>query len=160
MFLHPGFVDNPFPFWESFVRARVTNPPSIVIEDHPYPGNFPIQYDQNDMLNQVCNAAKRYLNYPIPVAITEWSVYTGRFQGWMCTRYFMLIYSIVTGVRTHAFERQFYEAQLATWAWSAGSFYWSYRVIPSRAQLAAGTDYSQYSFCAYSLSHEWSNRKI
>lgn len=58
--------------------------------------------------------------------ITEWSVYTG--------------------VKTSAFETTFYDAQLATWAWSAGGMYWSYKMIPSTLQLAAGTDYSQYSF--------------
>ncbi|KAM0790616.1 hypothetical protein ACM66B_004479 [Microbotryomycetes sp. NB124-2] len=112
--------------WRSFVTARATNPPSLVLEDHPYPGNFPPQTDTASILDQVCEAAQRYLNFPVPIVITEWGVYTG--------------------VKTTAFEHELYESQLATWAWSGGGMYWSYRLIPSQLQLQAGLDYSQYSF--------------
>lgn len=80
--------------------------------------------------------------------ITEWGVYTG--------------------IKTVEFETAFYENQVATWAWSAGSsfspammsstlanlavsiggMYWSYKLIPSVGQLAAGLDYSQVSALA------------
>lgn len=126
VFIHGAFVTNPLSYWWSFVAARATSPPSLIFEDHPYPGNFPPQNGTADILLQVCNDAKNYLSYPVPICITEWSVYTG--------------------VKTAAFETQFYEAQLVTWAWSAGGMYWSYKVVPSQLQLAAGLDYTQYGF--------------
>ncbi|SCV71498.1 BQ2448_3086 [Microbotryum intermedium] len=125
-FIHDGYVATGFEYWRSFAAAHATNPPSMVIEDHPYPGNFPPQNSSSNILAQVCAAAKRYLNYPIPVVVTEWSLYTG--------------------VKSLAFEKQFYESQLVTWAWSSGGMYWSYKLVPSQDQLAQGLDYSQYSF--------------
>lgn len=65
--------------------------------------------------------------YPIPICIDEWSLYTG--------------------VKDQTFEKQFYEQQLVTWAWSAGGMYWSWKLETSQQDLAAGLDYSQYSFC-------------
>ncbi|KAM0756218.1 glycoside hydrolase [Meredithblackwellia eburnea MCA 4105] len=126
MFIHGAFITDAMNYWKSFVTARVTNPPSLVYEDHPYPGNFPPQTDSSSIMSQICTDANNYLGYPVPVVITEWSVYTG--------------------IKSTSFESQFYEAQLKTWAWSGGSHYWSYRVIPSSLQLKAGLDYSQYSF--------------
>lgn len=67
------------------------------------------------------------MQYPIPICIDEWSLYTG--------------------VKDQAFEKQFYEQQLVTWAWSAGGMYWSWKLETSQQDLAAGLDYSQYSFC-------------
>lgn len=70
--------------------------------------------------------------YPIPICIDEWSLYTG--------------------VKDQAFEKQFYEQQLVTWAWSAGGMYWSWKLETSQQDLAAGLDYSQYSFCGSSFT--------
>jgi len=50
---------------------------------------------------------------------------------------------IYTGVKDQAFEKAFYEQQLVTWAWSAGGFYWSYKLQTSQQDLARGIDYSQ-----------------
>ncbi|KAK4702196.1 hypothetical protein P7C70_g4030, partial [Phenoliferia sp. Uapishka_3] len=126
MFIHGAFIANQFTYWLPFVSARVTNPPSLVFEDHPYPGNFPIQNNTADILSQVCTAANKYLGFPVPIVITEWSVYTG--------------------VKTAAFETSFYASQLTTWAWNGGSHYWSFKLIPSSIQLSIGLDYSQYSW--------------
>ncbi|GAA5885766.1 hypothetical protein JCM16303_006055 [Sporobolomyces ruberrimus] len=113
-------------YWYDFTAAHATNPPSMVMVDHPYPGNFPPQNNSADILSQVCTAAQRYLEYPVPICIDEWSIYTG--------------------VKDQAFEKAFYEQQLVTWAWSAGGFYWSYKLQTSQQDLAAGLDYSQYSW--------------
>lgn len=116
-FLHNGYTN--LTYWQSFAAQHATNPPSMVMVDHPYPGNFPPQNNSADILKQVCAAGQRYLNvragladlglldladlrevltqYPIPVCIDEWSLYTG--------------------VKDQAFEKQFYEQQLATWTW-------------------------------------------
>lgn len=100
----------------------------MVMVDHPYPGNFPPQNNSADILSQVCSAAQRYLEYPIPICIDEWGVYTG--------------------VKDQEFEEEFYKQQLVTWAWSAGGMYWSYKLITSQQDLANGLDYSQYAFSA------------
>ncbi|CDR45229.1 hypothetical protein NBRC10512_002929 [Rhodotorula toruloides] len=123
-FLHNGYTN--LTYWQSFAAQHATSPPSMVMVDHPYPGNFPPQNNSADILKQVCTAGQRYLNYPIPVCIDEWSLYTG--------------------VKDQAFEKQFYEQQLATWTWSAGGHYWSWKLETSQQDLAAGLDYSQYSF--------------
>lgn len=62
----------------------------------------PPQNNSADIQGQVCTAAAKYTNYPIPLVITEWGLYTG--------------------IKTVEFETAFYENQVATWAWSAGSF--------------------------------------
>ncbi|GAA5833996.1 hypothetical protein JCM3766R1_002490 [Sporobolomyces carnicolor] len=113
-------------YWYEFAANHATNPPSMVMVDHPYPGNFPPQNNSADILKQVCAAGQRYLEYPIPICIDEWSLYTG--------------------VKDQAFEKTFYEQQLVTWAWSAGGFYWSYKLETSQQDLANGLDYSQYSW--------------
>ncbi|GJN92480.1 hypothetical protein Rhopal_005510-T1 [Rhodotorula paludigena] len=123
-FLHNGYTN--LTYWQSFAAAHATQPPSMVMVDHPYPGNFPPQTDADNILQQVCSAADRYLGYPIPICINEWSIYTG--------------------VKTQDFEKEFYEQQLVTWAWSAGSMYWSWRLETSAQDLMNGLDYSQYSF--------------
>ncbi|GAA5860760.1 hypothetical protein JCM5353_008005, partial [Sporobolomyces roseus] len=113
-------------YWYDFAAKHATTPASLVMVDHPYPGNFPPQNNSADILSQVCAAGQRYLNYPIPICIDEWSIYTG--------------------VKDQAFEKAFYEQQLVTWAWSAGGFYWSYKLQTSQQDLANGIDYSQYSW--------------
>ncbi|GAA5859030.1 hypothetical protein JCM8547_003974 [Rhodosporidiobolus lusitaniae] len=110
----------------AWVGQHVTTPPSVVAVDHPYPGNFPPQNNTADILSQVCSAADRYLNFPVPILIDEWSIYTG--------------------VKDQDFEEEFYKQQLVTWAWSAGGTYWSYKLITSQQDLANGLDYSQYSW--------------
>ncbi|GAA5874802.1 hypothetical protein JCM3774_003445 [Rhodotorula dairenensis] len=119
-FLHNGYTN--LTYWQDFAAAHATEPPSMVMVDHPYPGNN----NADDILKQICSAADRYLGYPIPICIDEWSLYTG--------------------VKDQAFEKQFYEQQLVTWAWSAGGMYWSWKIETSQQDLAAGLDYSQYSF--------------
>lgn len=108
---------------------------------------FPPITNAASILEQVCEGAQRGLGLPIPYVITEMSLYTG--------------------VKSASFETEFYESQLATWAWSGGtihsgnraltsvliatsnpspgSMYWSYRLLPSQLQLQAGLDYSQVS---------------
>ncbi|GAA5897167.1 uncharacterized protein JCM6883_006602 [Sporobolomyces salmoneus] len=113
-------------YWYDFAAAHATDPPSMVMVDHPYPGNFPPQNNSADILKQVCTAGEKYLEYPIPICIDEFSIYTG--------------------VKDQAFEKAFYEQQLVTWAWSAGSYYWSFTLQASQQDLANGLDYSQYSW--------------
>ncbi|GAA98943.1 glycoside hydrolase family 5 protein [Mixia osmundae IAM 14324] len=123
MQFHHGFVDteNHLVYWQPFVNGK--DPSLLMLEDHPYPGNFPLQNDTTDIIAQVCNDAKGYVGYPVPVAVTEWS--------------------LTSGVTTSSFETQFYEAQASAWAWSGGSVFWSLRTVSPQLD---GTDISQYSF--------------
>ncbi|GAA5942766.1 hypothetical protein JCM10213_002939 [Rhodosporidiobolus nylandii] len=123
-FIHDGYTN--FTYYYDFASAHATDPPSMVMVDHPYPGNFPPQDNSADILSQVCTAGNKYLSYPIPVCIDEFGVYTG--------------------VKDQAFETEFYKQQIVSWAWSAGSMYWSYKLITSQQDLANGLDYSQYSW--------------
>jgi len=124
--IHHAFAPGGIHYWTTWVAARVTTPPSVVIEDHPYPGNFPPQTVATDIMQQVCTDAAGYVGFPSPVIVTEFSLYTG--------------------IKQTAFEQSFYNAQLVAWAWSAGATYWSLKLIPSAGQLAGGLDYSQYSW--------------
>ncbi|KAI5478320.1 Glycoside hydrolase, family 5 [Pseudohyphozyma bogoriensis] len=127
MTMHPGYyVTDPLQYWYPFAAARVTDPPSLLYEDHPYPGNFPVQNSSSSILSQVCAAAEKYLEFPVPIVITEYSLYTG--------------------VKDSSFENEFFQSQITAWTWSAGAMYWSWKVVTTQAQLASGIDYSQYSF--------------
>ncbi|GAA6003866.1 hypothetical protein JCM10207_006441 [Rhodosporidiobolus poonsookiae] len=106
-FLHNGYSN--MTFFHDFAAAHATDPPSMAMVDHPYPGNFPVQNNSADILSQVCTAAARYLEYPIPIVIDEWSLYTG--------------------VKDAEFEEDFYKQQLVTWAWSAGGHFCTYSWI-------------------------------
>lgn len=55
----------------------------------------------HSLSNQVCNKASGYAEYPVPVAVTE--------------------YSLTTGITTPDFEKRFFKAQVEAWNWSAGS---------------------------------------
>lgn len=59
-FLHNGYTN--LTYWQSFAAQHATSPPSMVMVDHPYPGNFPPQNNSADILKQVCTAGQRYLN--------------------------------------------------------------------------------------------------
>lgn len=125
LFIHDGYANGGLAgdYWRNYAAQYSTTPPSMVFEDHPYPGNFPPTTVPEPILDQVCEGAERGLGLTIPYVITEFSLYTG--------------------VKDAAFETEFYESQVATWGWSGGSMYWSYRHIPSQMQLQAGLDYSQ-----------------
>lgn len=58
----------------AFAGAHVTDPPSMVLVDHPYPGNFPPKNNSADILTQVCTAGANYLGFPIPICIDEFSI--------------------------------------------------------------------------------------
>lgn len=59
-FLHNGYTN--LTYWQNFAAQHATVPPSMVMVDHPYPGNFPPQNNAADILKQVCAAGQRYLN--------------------------------------------------------------------------------------------------
>lgn len=156
-FISEGYTN--LTFFRPFAEERATDPPSLVMVDHPYPGNFPPQNNSQDILAQVCTAGNKYLDYPIPICIDEWSV---RPLSLLLLLPFplhdleadadSLAVQLYTGVKDQGFEKTLYEQQLATWSWSAGGMYWSWRLDTSQQDLAMGIDYSQYSFSASSRS--------
>ncbi|KZT57888.1 glycoside hydrolase family 5 protein [Calocera cornea HHB12733] len=127
MIFHHGFPNTDhLAYWLDFVTGK--DPNYLILEDHPYPGNFPLQTDTANILYQVCQDAASYEGYPVPVAITEWS--------------------LTTGVNDTSFESQFYAQQLTAWAWSAGSIFWSLRANSSELAILAAppNQQRQYSF--------------
>lgn len=124
---HHGFVDQILKnvtflsYWRSFVANK--DPRYINMETHPYIGTFPIQTNQQDMLNQVCNNANNFASYPVPIAITEWSVRTG--------------------VSDPSFEKTFYKQQATAWANTGGGIFWSMKAVNGSANNG---DNSQYNF--------------
>ncbi|KZO96716.1 glycoside hydrolase family 5 protein [Calocera viscosa TUFC12733] len=127
MIFHHGFPNTDhLAYWLDFVTGK--DPNFLILEDHPYPGNFPLQTDEANILYQVCQDAASYEGYPVPVAVTEWS--------------------LTTGVNDTSFESQFYAQQLTAWAWSAGSVFWSLRANISQLAILAAppNQQKQYSF--------------
>ena len=95
------------------------------METHPYVGTFPLQTDTSNMLQQVCSSAASFAAYPVPVAITEWS--------------------LRTGVKDASFEKQFYTQQLTAWANAGGGVFWNLKAI-NGGPTDNGGDNSQWSF--------------
>ncbi|EJU04688.1 glycoside hydrolase [Dacryopinax primogenitus] len=127
MIFHHGYPDTDhLAYWLDFVTGK--DPNYLILEDHPYPGNFPLQTDSQDILAQVCQDASSYQGYPVPVAVTEWS--------------------LTTGLNGSSFETRFYEQQVTAWAWSAGGVFWSLRANQSLLGVAAAPpeQQRQYSF--------------
>lgn len=38
MFIADGYAEEGIAYWKDFAAERATTPPSLVLEDHPYPG--------------------------------------------------------------------------------------------------------------------------
>jgi len=112
-------------YWKPFINGK--NASLLMIEDHPYPGNFPLQYNADDILTQVCQKAAAYTTYPIPTAVTEWS--------------------LTTGIIDDSFFKQFYAAQASAFSVSAGSIFWSWHTLKAtHPVLANNTIAPTYSF--------------
>lgn len=118
MMFADGFVKgDKLAYWYEFAAARVTDPPSLLFTDHPYPGYFPAQNNSADIIKQTCTDAAKYENFPVPTAITEWS--------------------LRTGIQNTTFEKEYYVAQLTAWSWFAGSCFWSIRALDSNISVLA-----------------------
>lgn len=128
MFFADGFVPgDKFAFWYDFANARKTDPPTLGLTDHPYPGYFPAQNNSADIMKQTCVDAAKYKNFPVPTVITEWS--------------------LRTGIQNVTFEKIFYATQLSAWSATAGSCFWSLRALDSKvAVLADPVAQYQWSF--------------
>ena len=73
--------------------------------------------------SSVCQLAQNAVGFPIPMSITEWSA--------------------VNGGGTFAFTQQYYNTQVSAWAWSAGSVFWSFKLMHSTTKVLAVADYLQ-----------------
>ncbi|KAH9820586.1 family 5 glycoside hydrolase [Melampsora americana] len=118
MMFADGFVKgDKFSYWYDFAKSHQTDPPSLIFTDHPYPGYFPAQNNTKDIFNQTCTDAAKYINFPVPTAITEWS--------------------LRTGIQNSTFEQEYYSYQLTAWTWFAGSCFWSIRALDSKISVLA-----------------------
>lgn len=117
-YVHESLKIDRFEYWLDFVTQR--DPGLIIIEDHPYPGNFPPRDNASDILEEVCRRGREYASFPIPVLATEWS--------------------LRTGISETEFERDFYARQIVTYAQTGGSAFWNHLTTDSHP------GWPQYSF--------------
>lgn len=40
MFIADGYVNGSIEYWRPFAEAHATTPPSVIMAEHPYPGNL------------------------------------------------------------------------------------------------------------------------
>jgi glucan 1,3-beta-glucosidase len=40
MFIADGYVNGSIEFWRPFAESHATTPPSVIMAEHPYPGNL------------------------------------------------------------------------------------------------------------------------
>lgn len=128
MYFHHAFVPNPTQWWRSFATGK--DPRYLVLNDNPYPGYFPAQYNQDLITSRVCQNMGNYTTFPVPSAKTEWS--------------------IASGLDDMGWNREFFATQASAYAWGAGWFFWGWRTENSTvyAGRQAGSNYNQmqYSF--------------
>jgi hypothetical protein len=105
---HPGHPQTPaLPLFQEFINGK--DPELLVFETHPYPGRLQPMQAEDALLNEVCTDVDSYLDYGVPVAVTEWSLSTAY---WNQTQ----------------FISDFWSTQLKGYDQVAGGVFWSYRV--------------------------------
>ena len=116
LIIHHGFVSSPDPYeyWHDFVSGK--DPNMLIFDNHPYPGWFPPNDDQDKINKQVCKLGHQANGYPVPVIMGEWSG--------------------VSNVNTTDYKRYLIESQLSVYGWSAGSTYFSFKTAPSQNPIA------------------------
>jgi len=116
LIIHHGFVSSPDPYeyWHDFVSGK--DPNMLIFDNHPYPGWFPPNDDQDKINQQVCKLGHQANGYPVPVIMGEWSG--------------------VSNVNTTDYKRYLIESQLSVYGWSAGSTYFSFKTAPSQNPIA------------------------
>ncbi|PWN23703.1 glycoside hydrolase [Microstroma glucosiphilum] len=117
MLFHHGFWSGsgtPANHWRSFATGK--NPNYLGYEDHPYPGWFtPQNNSESYMKDNACDIIQGAVGYPVPMLITEWSS--------------------INGVYSDSWTQQWTNIQLAGYAWSGGSIFWSGKVMNSTTQI-------------------------
>ena len=122
MFWHHGFVKGPPDYWRDF--ASTMDPKYSVINDNPYPGFFPPKTDTDAVIASVCSNVQGWSGFPIPVVMTEWA--------------------LSSGVHGTSWQKQYYNTQASAYAWSAGSFFWNFKMaLTTTSPSVTGTDDSQ-----------------
>lgn len=107
MQFHHAFVSNPYTYWEEFATGK--DPNYIAMNDNPYPGWFPPNSDGDKIIQTVCSTSQKAANFPIPVVMTE--------------------YSVVNNVGSDTYDQQFYNTEVSAYAWSAGSYFWTFKTV-------------------------------
>ncbi|PWN52477.1 glycoside hydrolase [Violaceomyces palustris] len=119
MIFHHGFVSgSTLDQWRDFATNK--NPQYLVFEDHPYPGWFPANSDKDQIQNTVCGYGQNAVGYPVPVLMSEWSA--------------------TSDVNSTTYASQYYNMQLATYGWSAGSIFWNFKTMTSKLQILSLRD--------------------
>jgi aryl-phospho-beta-D-glucosidase BglC (GH1 family) len=115
MMFHHGFVSSPYNYWSTFATGK--DPNYLAMNDNPYPGWFPPNSDQSDMVSKVCTLAQKASQFPVPVVMTE--------------------YSAVNNAGSSSFTTEYYNTQVSAYAWSGGSMFWTFKTEHSSTQVLA-----------------------
>lgn len=103
------------------------SPSQFLVTTSPFSGRLAPLQSQSSLLSQVCQKAKQYAGFSIPVAITEWSVSTAIWDD-------------------AQWNGEFYAAQIRAWAQSGGGVFWSYRVNAYTEKFNQTENFTLYSF--------------
>jgi len=103
--MHHGYCG--LPQWNNLVSKM--DPNYAIMEDHPYPGTFASTDSESDALGGVCDKVQQYVTYPIPVVLTEVTLYFKVGQG------------------DSSFVQQMYQQQVSAFALTGGSAFWSFK---------------------------------
>lgn len=133
MLFHHGFwtgSGTPANHWRSFATGK--DPNYLAYEDHPYPGWFTSNNNSRSyMENNACEIVQGAVGYPVPMIISEWSS--------------------INGVGTDSWTQEWTNIQLAGYAWSGGSIFWSGKVMNSTTQILSLADELQMLYSGITL---------
>ncbi|KAK0520674.1 hypothetical protein OC834_006945 [Tilletia horrida] len=129
MSIHPGYWQGQDPSaWDSFIKSNNMDPNLVLWETHPYPGYFPIQTDEDHIMNTVCNLGEIHNSISVPV-------YFGEF-------------STLSGVTDNGFLKRYWNTQLAAYSKSAGSAFWTWKAnnATNPVRALSSNQMSRYDF--------------
>lgn len=132
MYFHHAFAPNPVEFWREFATGK--DPRFLVFTDNPYPGDFPPQSNEAHIISTVCSNMLQYSTFTVPSVKTEWS--------------------LASGIQSRQWDAEYFSTQASAYGWSAGSFFWSWRLGNSSLTLAEGraANANNLSLMKFSLS--------
>lgn len=116
---YPGSPQAKMNAWMPFVQGK--NPNYLLYEDHPYPGWFGTpEPNEQQIQTSVCQYGTAGRNFPIPVIMGE--------------------FSAIQNTNSSSYAQTYLQMQLATYGWSAGSIFWTFKANSSSNPVTALSD--------------------
>ncbi|CAD6892141.1 unnamed protein product [Tilletia laevis] len=120
MAIHPGYRNGQDPTeWGSYISSNNMDPNLVIWETHPYPGFFPANSDEDNIISTVCQLGQIHNNIQVPVFFGEWSD--------------------LSGITSPAWLKKYWNTQLAAYSSSGGSAFWTWRAKNSSNPVRALT---------------------